>query len=125
MEYIEFFLGFGLGWFIASRITTALHLTSFGKILKELGVSNQQLRKLRDTADLELDDAVDEPETVCEIKIEQHGDQLYAYRKEDDHFLGQGTDRDSLIARISKEFSGQVRLIIREEDGAEHIKQIG
>jgi hypothetical protein len=125
MEYIEFFLGFGLGWFIASRITTALHLTSFSKILKELGVSNQQLRKLRDTVDLELDDAVDEPETVCEIKIEQHGDQLYAYRKEDDHFLGQGTDRDSLIARISKEFSGQVRLIIREEDGAEHIKQIG
>jgi hypothetical protein len=125
MEYIEFFLGFGLGWFLASRIMTALHLTSFSKILKELGVSNQQLRKLRDTADLELDDAVDEPETVCEIKIEQHGDQLYAYRKEDDHFLGQGTDRDSLIARISKEFSGQVRLIIREEDGAEHIKQIG
>ena len=125
MEYIEFFLGFGLGWFIASRITTALHLTSFSKILKELGVSNQQLRKLRDAADLELDADDAEPETVCEIKIEQHGDQLYAYRKEDDHFLGQGTDRDSLIARISKEFSGQVRLIIREEDGAEHIKQIG
>ena len=123
MEYIEFLLGFGLGWFIASRIMTALHLSSFKKILEDLGVTNQQLLKLRDTIDLELDDA--EPETVCEIKIEQHGIQLYAYRKEDDHFLGQGTDRDSLIERISKEFSGQVRLIIREEDGAEHIKQIG
>ena len=123
MEYIEFFLGFIIGWFLASRIMTALHLSSFKKILEDLGVTNQQLLKLRDTIDLELDDA--EPETVCEIKIEQHGNQLYAYRKEDDHFLGQGTDRESLIERISKEFSGQVRLIIREEDGAEHIKQIG
>ena len=125
MEYIEFFLGFAVGWFLASKVTTALHLSSFKKILEDLGVTNQQMQKLRDNIKLELDDAIDEPETVCEIKIEQHGDQLYAYRKEDDHFLGQGTDRDSLIARISKEFSGQVRLIIREEDGAEHIKQIG
>jgi hypothetical protein len=74
-------------------------------------------------ADLSNDDDSEELAlTEMEIRIEQHAGQLYAYRVEDDQFMGQGTDRESLIKRIAEDVN-DVRLIIRDENGANLLKE--
>ncbi len=57
-----------------------------------------------------------------EITIEQHQGVLYAYRKDTQQFLGQGTDREGLIDSISKRMTN-VRLIIDQEDGADLLRK--
>jgi hypothetical protein len=89
----------------------------FKQILEDLRITDKELMELRDQDD-------EEDDSIVEIKLEQHQGQIYAYRKDNDQFLGQGTDRESLINRLRQEFTeGQeIKLIIREEDGADLIK---
>ena len=127
MDAILLLVGFAIGWAVGSKITEVIHVMSFKKIMEELEISDQQLKKLAKANGIDLpenDSETNELE-VCEIRIEQHQGQLYAYRKSDDHFLGQGTDRDTLIERLKSQFQKDTKLVITEEDGANLIKQIG
>jgi hypothetical protein len=127
MDAILLLVGFAIGWAVGSKITEAIHVMSFKKIMEDLDISDQQLKKLAKANGIDLpenDSETNELE-VCEIRIEQHQGQLYAYRKSDDHFLGQGTDRDTLIERLKSQFQKDIKLVITEEDGANLIKQIG
>lgn len=102
---------------------------SFREILRDLGVTEQQLRALAAKNDIELSpenprDSITGEVTVTpiEIRIEEHNGCLYAYRLDNNLFLGQGPDRDQLIDRL-KENLTNVRLIIAEEHGAGLIKK--
>jgi hypothetical protein len=57
-----------------------------------------------------------------EITLEQHQGVIYAYRKDTQQFLGQGTDRQGLIDSISKRMT-DVRLIIDNADGADLLRK--
>ncbi len=113
---IEITIVFLLGWFIGSLVTRIWLTLSFREILKDLGVTEQQLRKLLDpdTKDSSTGEAA---LTAMEIKIEEVQGTLYAYRLDNNQFLGQGPDRDQLIERL-KENLTNVRLIITEDNGA-------
>ncbi len=114
---IELVIVFALGWWLGSRFATMMHLLSFRAILKELNISNDQLRKLAHKNGLDLPeestaDSKDDLE-VIHIKLEQHQGQIYAFRVDNDGFLAQGTDKDSLINHLQQRMTG-VRLIIDE-----------
>ena len=118
---------FAFGWYIGSKITTHLLALSFRQILDDLGVTNDQLRKLVRDVDLDFPDvsastADGNQLTPLEITIEQHQGVLYAYRKDNKQFLGQGTDREGLIDSISKRMDN-VRLIIDQQDGADLLQK--
>jgi hypothetical protein len=68
------------------------------------------------------DTADGNPLTPLEVTIEQHQGVLYAYRKDNKQFLGQGTDREGLIDSISKRMT-DVRLIIDTADGADLLQK--
>jgi hypothetical protein len=57
---------------------------------------------------------------VVAIKIEKSGDMLYAFRKDTDQFLGQGTTGQALIERMS-ETMRDVKLVVAKEDGGEFL----
>jgi hypothetical protein len=100
---------------------------SFRQILTDLGVKNSQLRKLAENVGVELPDvnqntADGDTLTPLEVTIEQHQGVLYAYRKDNQQFLGQGTDREGLIDSISKRMT-DVRLIIDSQDGADLLRK--
>jgi hypothetical protein len=112
---IEIILALLAGIWIGRTVTNALNQMVFKQILEELKVTDKDLIKLRDQ-DHEEDDA------IVEIKLEQHQGQLYAFRKDNDQFLGQGSDREQLIERLKASFAGETTVIVREEDGADLIK---
>ena len=102
---------------------------SFREILKDLGVTEQQLRRLAEKNDIPVPtenprDSITGEVTVTpiEIKIEEQQGMLYAYRLDNDQFLGQGTDREALIERLTENLTN-VRLIVAEEHGAALIKK--
>jgi hypothetical protein len=56
--------------------------------------------------------------TVVDVKLEQQGTQIFAYRKSDDQFLAQGTDADSLIERLNQNLT-PCKVVVAKEDGAD------
>jgi hypothetical protein len=108
-------------------VTTHLLALSFRQILNDLGIKNEQLRKLAtdvgvDVPDVNADAQPENTLTPLEIVLEQHQGVIYAYRKDNKQFLGQGTDQQGLIDSISKRMT-DVRLIIDQADGADLLQK--
>jgi len=110
---IEILIALLVGIWIGKTVTNVINQWTFRQILDDLDVSDKALEQLRDR-----DAAV--PTNIVEIKLEQHQGQLYAFRKDNDQFLGQGPDREQLITRLQREFSKGTTVVVR--DGADLIK---
>ncbi len=118
---------FALGFSLGAKVTRTILQRVFAEVLKDLNINADNLKALAGkygmvVTKIETDDNGEEQEVV-EVKIELHHGQLYAFRKDTDKFLGQGATREELIERMNHEFSGTVKVIVREEDGAEYFKQ--
>jgi hypothetical protein len=55
-------------------------------------------------------------------RLEKIGDQIYCYNKDTNEFLGQGRDREELIAVLTERI-GSVTLLVNAEDGADYLKE--
>jgi hypothetical protein len=58
-------------------------------------------------AQTELEPAVGNSESGTEMKIERVGDQLYAYAKDTNQFLGQATNLTALLETVKQRFPGK------------------
>lgn len=115
MLLVVFAAGFYLGW----RINDTITKMTFAKMLKESGVTNKELEKFLNYWRPQMEPEAAEAEAmIIEIKIEKHGNQLYAYRADNDEFLGQGESKEDLIQHMSSKFSSNVKMQIIE--GKEH-----
>jgi hypothetical protein len=123
-QLLTYLLVAGLAFWAGMKLATVWQTIILKELLKDLGISDQQLRELavKHGADLSEEDPDEPILTEMEIRIEQHAGQLYAYRVEDDQFMGQGADREALIKRIAEDVAN-VRLIIRDENGANLLKE--
>lgn len=129
MEYfIELLIVFGLGWYLGHKLSAAIHLRLFKLILSDLNITNQDLvnmaRKhgaefITPEIDAKFKEMEDDGLEQIDIKVEKHSDTLYAFRKDNDQFLGQGSSREDLIAALEERMTN-VRLIVVE--GHEHMK---
>ncbi len=126
--FIEYFIVFALGWYIGGKITAALHLRLFKLILEDLKISNADLINVarRTGADFitpeqeaKLDELENDGLEKIEIKVEKHGEMLYAFRNDNDQFIGQGTSREDLIKAMSERLRN-VRCTVVE--GSEYMK---
>ncbi len=124
-EYILIVVGFVIGYIAGKAVANWTNTVAFRELLKDLNISDAQLMKVKAKIDRDLQEATGAPEEVeltpVEIKIEQHQGQLYAFRLDNDQFLGQGKDREELIEHLKKNLTN-VRLIIAEDNGAKLIQ---
>lgn len=120
MEFIELIIAFAAGLYVGFKVQDVIMKATFGKMLKEAGVTDKDLSKMIDHWKPKMEPESDDNLEEILIKIEQHSNTLYAFRKDNDQFLGQGATREELIESLSKKFNN-VRLLISKEDGAEHI----
>lgn len=59
-----------------------------------------------------------------QIKVEKHGEQLFAYRVDDGSFLSQNESGKELVATLRSMFDTRnVNIVIHENDGAEYIQK--
>ena len=123
-DLLAFVLGCILGGIVGYKAADALHKALIPDIFRRAGVTPEKLEAVM--KDLQREINVEEGRTTefpnLEIKVEQHGDRMYAYRKDSGLFLAQGKTRDELIAMITEKVSN-VTLVITEADGAALIKE--
>lgn len=122
---LELVIVFILGAVIGGRLTHNIMMSATKRLLQDLGVKEADLRKFAEKQGITLPDTPQDAAaelTVVEITLEQQGNQIFAYRKDDSTFLGQGHDKESLIEAIAHRMK-DVRLVIAEEDGAELLQK--
>jgi hypothetical protein len=121
MDYLDYIIIFALGLYIGFKVNEAIMRLTFKQMLEDAGVTRNDLEKFQDHWGKKLQEEADGLEHI-DIKVEAHSGQLYAFRKDNNEFLGQGASRDDLIARLAEKMKG-VRLVIQEGEGAELIKE--
>ena len=123
---IELFIAAAVGIFIGWQASKKVHLDGFRQLLRALKVTEQDL--LRAMIKIQSKEwQLDEPEgakddTIVDVKLEQVGTAIYAYRKSDDQFLAQGSDADSLIERLNQNLT-PCRVVVAQEDGADLLQK--
>ena len=113
--------------YLGFKAGEAWYLLTFKTLLKELNVTNEHLMKIARDKGIDLADSEptedDDPNSdlpILEVRIEQHPEGLFAYRKVDDSFIAQGKDRECLMENLVNNLNN-VRVIVHKEDGADFI----
>lgn len=124
-DWITLAVFFSLGWWMGSKWTTLITVRAMMDIFRDLKITNKDLHRIarengltlpsKDSEESSDEDTLDQ----IDIKVEKHGEMLYAFRADNDAFLGQGTSRDELVNRMAEKLKN-VRCTIVE--GVEYMK---
>ena len=115
-------IGILIGWRAASHV----HLDGFRQLLRALKITEDDLLRAMikiQSREWQLDDHEGtKDETVVDVKLEQLGTEIYAYRKSDNQFLAQGSNAASLIERLNQNLT-PCRVVVAQEDGADLLQK--
>ena len=111
--------------YIGFKAGEAWYLYTFRQILEDLNIKQSDLRKLAEDKGVDLSEVPAEEDLgsdlpILEVRIEQHPEGLFAYRKVDDTFIAQGKDRTTLMENLVNNLTN-VRVVVYKEDGADLI----
>jgi hypothetical protein len=123
MDMIELFIAALLGLFIGWQASKKVHLDGFRQLLRALKITEDDLLRAMikiQSPGWQLEEAEDP--TVVDVKLEKVGTAIFAYRKSDHQFLAQGSDADSLIARLNENLT-PCRVVVAQEDGADLLQK--
>jgi hypothetical protein len=126
MDMIELIIAAAVGIFIGWRASRQVHLDGFRQLLKALKVTEEDLLRAMikiQSKEWQLDDDEGSKDhTVVDVKLEQEGTEIFAYRKSDNQFLAQGSNADSLIARLNENLT-PCKVVVAKEDGADLLQK--
>ena len=127
MAMIETVLIVVAAFWLGNRWATNFHQKIFREILKELGVTERQLKDLMLRQQQQLASLTPQEHAadldVVEVRLEQMGDVIYAYRKSDNQFLAQGLDADALIATLKLNLCAPCKVVVDVDDGADLLRK--
>jgi hypothetical protein len=126
MDMIELIIAALVGIFIGWRASRQVHLDGFRQLLKALKVTEEDLLRAMvkiQSKEWQLDDVEGATDsTVVDVKLEQVGTEIFAYRKSDNQFLGQGQDSQGLIERLNQNLT-PCKVVVAKEDGADLLQK--
>lgn len=122
-DVVAFIIGTVVGFAVGWRICNRFHENMMSEILKSAGVTADQLETAILRIQQDLSDDHEDAMPKVEVRIEQHGSALFAYRVDTDQFLGQGIDRDELIARIIEVNKTSFKMVVSQENGADLLQK--
>jgi hypothetical protein len=116
---LEFILGSIVGLVVGWKIADWLHMGTLIMILKEFNITEEQIIQSLKKEGIEIPEevAAETPAIVTKIKVEQHGDQLYAFTVDTDQFLAQGADPEDLAEKILAKVPKGGHFECREDQG--------
>ena len=123
---IELIIAALVGIFIGWTASRQVHFQGFRQLLKALKVTEEDLLRAMikiQSREWQLDaDEGSEDGAVVDVKLEQEGTEIFAYRKSDNQFLAQGSNADSLIERLNQNLT-PCKVVVAKEDGADLLQK--
>jgi hypothetical protein len=115
-------VGILIGWTASKQV----HLDGFRQLLKALKITEDDLLRamirIQSREWQQEDDEGTKDSTVVDVKLEQQGTEIFAYRKSDNQFLAQGSNADSLIERLNQNLT-PCKVVVAKEDGADLLQK--
>ena len=122
---IELLIVAGVAFFAGWKASHWLLQSAFNRVMEALGISKEQMRAaIRKSAKeegIDLKEIFDDEEDIAEpakltieLKVEQVGSSLMAYRVKDDAFVAQGADAEGLFQAILNTYPTGSRVEIVE-----------
>lgn len=122
MDMTELFIAAAVGIFVGWQASKRVYLDGFRQLLRTLKITEQDLTRAMikiQSEEWQLDDHEGSTDpTVVEVRLEQVGTEIYAYRKDNHQFLGQGCSPEGLIERLNQNLT-PCRVVVAQEDGAD------
>lgn len=123
---IELLLTFVLGAFLGWKVCDIWTRVMIKELLEDMGLTDKQMKALRDKCATELrsagiDPGVEDEMPEVEIRIEQIQGQIFAYSLDDGTFMAQGSNREELFNNLRERYK-QIRCVVSQENGAELIR---
>ncbi len=115
-DIFTFLCGAILGGVAGYRVADHIHKSIMPDLFRRTGVTPEKLEQVMRDLQKEVGEEVKDPEIL--IKVEQHGEQLYVYRKDNDEFIGQGRNYDEILKILQSKFK-DVKFAVHKEDGAD------
>jgi hypothetical protein len=126
MDMIELIIAAAVGILIGWQASSRVHLDGFRQLLRALKITEQDLLRAMvkiQSSEWQLnDDEGTKDSTVVDVKLEQVGTEIFAYRKSDNQFLGQGQDSQTLIERLNQNLT-PCKVVVAQEDGADLLQK--
>ena len=126
MDMTELIIAALVGIFIGWTASKQVHLNGFRQLLRALKVTEEDLLRAMikiQSAEWQLDESKGSTDrTVVDVKLEQQGTEIFAYRKSDNQFLAQGSNADSLIERLNQNLT-PCKVVVAKEDGADLLQK--
>ena len=126
MDMTEIIIAALVGIFIGWQASRQVHIDGFRQLLRALKITEADLLramiKIQSPGWQQEDTEGSTDSTVVDVKLEQQGTQIFAYRKSDDQFLAQGSDADSLIERLNQNLT-PCKVVVAKEDGADLLQK--
>jgi hypothetical protein len=126
MDMIELIIAAAVGILIGWQASSRVHLDGFRQLLRALKITEQDLLRAMvkiQSREWQLnDDEGTKDSTVVDVKLEQVGTEIFAYRKSDNQFLGQGQDSQTLIERLNQNLT-PCKVVVAQEDGADLLQK--
>ena len=126
MDMTELIIAALVGIFIGWTASKQVHLDGFRQLLRALKVTEEDLLRAMikiQSREWQLDaDEGSADSTVVDVKLEQEGTEIFAYRKSDNQFLAQGSNADSLIERLNQNLT-PCKVVVAKEDGADLLQK--
>ena len=118
-DVFAFLVGAILGAFAGYRVCDHIHKAIIPDLMHRVGVTPEKLEQVMQDLKKEIhQEEGTEKDPEVSIKVEQHGEQLYVFRKDTDEFLGQGKNYEELLKILQSKFQN-VKFAVAKEDGAE------
>lgn len=118
-DVFAFLVGAILGAFAGYRVCDHIHKAIIPDLMHRVGVTPEKLEQVMQDLKKEIhQEEGTEKDPEVSIKVEQHGEQLYVFRKDTDEFLGQGKNYEELLKILQSKFQN-VKFSVAKEDGAE------
>ena len=126
MDMTEIIIAALVGILIGWQASRQVHIDGFRQLLRALKITEADLLramiKIQSREWQQEDTEGSTDPTVVDVKLEQQGTQIFAYRKSDDQFLAQGSDADSLIERLNQNLT-PCKVVVAKEDGADLLQK--
>lgn len=103
---MEIIIGLVAGFYLGYKVCDFYHKHAINDILNDMGITPEMRKEMAEHCKQEMA-KMEAAINQIRVKIEQHQGQFYAFRADNDQFLGQSTDRATLLDMIKAKLGAE------------------